>query len=390
MDPPRPTLLVPGTQATTLVDDDGRTVYNAVRLSLGLDRSALGGRLPRRWDDLLSLAHDDDRWAPTRTSLEPGTSLHPGRVVRTPYARLHARLDVLDWPYDWRCDLRWNAQRLLDDLDRMRPSEAPRWSLVGHSQGALILVLAARLAQLEAGAPGAADGAAGPADGVPPAPPTLPTPPPNRFTRHVSHVVLVGAPLAGTLRALEALLAGRDDLGTRHIDRTRAMARTWPAIHQMLPAWPACDGGAPFTVPEGYPPPWNDGLDPRLLARARATHDLLRHPLSAFDPGVRVRALFSEADDRTPKSLAWSEATGFACHRPRRDRAARVPCRTFDFASCAGDSLVPLPPTLEWCGAELADHSVVIRGPVREHAMLCDDDDVVELIKTFVNGDDAP
>jgi hypothetical protein len=385
-----PTLLVPGTQATTLVDGAGRTVYNAVRISLGLDRDALGGRLPNRWDALLSLAHDHGQWQPRLRSLETGTTLHPGRVVRTPYARLHARLDAQDWPYDWRCDLRWNAQRLLDDLDRLRPADAPRWTLIGHSQGALIIVLAARLAQLEA-----TDGLEQQGrlvegqglkwqdrlDGSGERR--------NRFTRHVAKVALVGAPLAGSLRALEALLAGRDDLGTRHIDRTRAMARTWPAIYQMLPAWPACRGGPAFTLPEGYPSPWHIGLDTELLSRARATHDLLRDPTSAFEPGVAVQALFSEADPDTPQALTWAPDTGFSCRRPRRDRAATVPCREFAFDSCPGDSLVPVAPTLEWCGADLARRSVIVSGPVRGHALLCDDEDVVELIETFVKRDSA-
>lgn len=204
---------------------------------------------------------------------------------------------------------------------------------------------------------------------------------PDAFTAHVSHVVLVGTPLAGTLRALEAILVGRPDLGTRYIDRTRAMARTWPSLYQMLPAWhTACDGGAPFTDPAAYTEPWHEGLDPALLLRAQETQALLHDPIAAFSPEVSVTAIFSEAQ-RTPHSLSYSRDDGYACRTSRRDRSAPVPCRELCFREAAGDGLVPVEATLELCGPALAQHSMIIGGLTRPHAMLCDDEDVVELVR---------
>ena len=104
---PDRTLLVPGTQATTLVDQNGTTVYNAVRVSIGLQKDDLGGRPPSEWQALLSQEHTPGELAPTRTSLLPGVEIHPGPVVRTPYDVMFTFSDP--WPYDWRSDIRYNG-----------------------------------------------------------------------------------------------------------------------------------------------------------------------------------------------------------------------------------------------------------------------------------------
>src|SRR5919197_344767 len=116
---PDPTLLVPGTQATRLDDAAGVTVFNAVRVGLGLSDNDLGGRPPSEFQALLSMKHAPGQWAPVHTSLAEGTTLSPGRVVSSPYDRL-VKL-ATPFAYDWRGDVRWNAQRLLDFLRATRP-----------------------------------------------------------------------------------------------------------------------------------------------------------------------------------------------------------------------------------------------------------------------------
>jgi len=174
-------LLVPGTQATTLRDQNDTTVYNAVRVSLGLQRNDLGGRPRDEWQALLSVEHECGKLEPNLTSLLPGTEIRPGSVAMTPYDRLPKPLAT--FPYDWRLDIRFNARRLLEHLRANKPANG-RWNLIGHSQGGIVIVLASHYTtHLE------------------------------EFARLVARVVLVGCPIAGTQRALEALAAGRGDFG---------------------------------------------------------------------------------------------------------------------------------------------------------------------------------
>src|SRR5687767_5363984 len=170
------TLLIPGTQATTLDDQNGTICYNAVRVEIGLQKEELGGRPMAVWAQLLSMKHAEGVLEPSKTTLEPGSGLRAGTVVVTPY-QLFPRA-YAEWAYDWRADLRLNAIRLLDELRTRRAAGEERFNLIGHSQGGLIIVLASKRA--EAG----------------------------EFARLVARVVLVGAPLAGTMRAVEPLVFG--------------------------------------------------------------------------------------------------------------------------------------------------------------------------------------
>src|SRR5690606_11077283 len=106
--------------ATTLCDQHGEVVYNAVRVSLGLQRESLGGRPPEVWAELLGLEHQPGEWFPSRTSLLPDTVIVPGPVCMTPYDRLPSPVEA--FPYDWWLDIRLNAERLLDHLRTGRPS----------------------------------------------------------------------------------------------------------------------------------------------------------------------------------------------------------------------------------------------------------------------------
>ena len=128
----------------------------------------MGGRPASEWEALLSVEHRTGEWTPTKTSLDPATELRAVSVVRTPYDRLWDRVEP--WPYDWRVDMRYNALQLLRHLENERP-QGGRWNLIGYSQGGLVIVLASQL-----------------------------TTQIDDFSRLVTRVVLVGAPLAGTMR----------------------------------------------------------------------------------------------------------------------------------------------------------------------------------------------
>ena len=305
---PDRTLLVPGTQATSLADQHGTIVYNAVRVSVGLHKDDLGGRPPSEWEALLSMEHRPGLWPPTRTSLDPATELHPASVVRTPYDRLWSVVEP--WPYDWRDDLRHNALRLLRHLEAERP-QGGRWNLIGHSQGALVIVLASKLTARV-----------------------------DDFSRLVARVILVGAPLAGTMRATEALLWGSQGLGKDKALIARALGRTWPSLYQMLPSWRAVvanERGTPapdeqqLTVPGGWPGEWGVGIQVDLLQRARETQALLHGPFSQFGSGV-ITLAFQGKKQQTPVTVI---------HRKNQYPAKRK------MKSEPGDSLVPSKKTLE-------------------------------------------
>lgn len=348
---PDVTLLVPGTQATSLVDDRGRVVYNAVRVGLGLHRDELGGRPPEEWGALLATEHRPGRWEPARSSLEAGTVVRAGEVVGTPYDGLLSLAHP--WPYDWRLDLRHNASLLLGHLRTHRPAGG-RFNLVGHSQGGLVIVLASKL-----------------------------TADVDEFSRLVARVVLVGAPLAGTLRAAEALLWGSEGLGREHAAVARELARTWPSIHQMLPVWDAVrhPDGAPLSADRQllFERGWR-GVEGAPVAedhlrRARETAQLLQGPFSRFGPGILTLTLMGKRQ-MTPRWIT-------------RDRRG-LPRERSWARRRQGDGLVPYRETLEWGGAAFAASVVALTDRPEPHAFLCNDPEVVDLVQRFLRAEAPP
>jgi hypothetical protein len=335
------TLLVPGTQASCLADQNGVTVWNAVRVSLGLQKNDLGGRPPAEWQALLSMEHRPGQDAPVRTSLLAGTELHPSKVVLAPYDRL-ARMATL-WPYDWRGDIYHNAALLLDWLDARKPASG-RWNLVGHSQGCLVIVVASKLAG------------------------------PDVFARLVGRVALVAGPLAGTMRAAQALLWGRADLGPGMRPVALAMARTWPALFQMLPTWPAIvtpagqplPGDRQLTGAGGWPNP--PRVEPDLVHRAVRLHqELGTTPFSGL-AGVKTFTILGKRQDTPLRAVrdgdAFAEPTG---------------------PGEPGDDLVPFQHTLDWADAAVRSTVIGLEGKPREHSFLCQDETVVAVIRRLLS-----
>ena len=336
------TLLIPGTLATTLRDHRGHTVYNAVRVQLLIGRGDIGDRDPDELGKLVGMEHTPGRLKPLRTSLEDGTHIVKGDVLRTPYNGL----PVTDWfRYDWRADLRLSANQLLQFL-REEAEPGSRWNLIGHSQGGLVIVLASKLAQS-----------------------------PREFASMVGRVVLVGTPLAGTVKAVEAILFGRADMGKENLPGLVAAARTWPAIYQMLPAWKAAVGAdgspRPFTKQFIWPDGWGDLLnadDPiraDLLLRARETQALLTGPFSHLVPAVDTLTIMGRRQ-LTPVSVPLGQEGYIQTYKHQK-----------------GDGHVPERITTDHVGDSPFVRRKTYEGRIKAHAMLCSDPDVQALIRKF-------
>jgi pimeloyl-ACP methyl ester carboxylesterase len=343
-------LLVPGTEASSLFDENGRVIWNAVSASLGLSKKELGGRPPSQWTALLSLAHKPGVWAPSRTSLEDGTDITADLVVQTPYDRLWNMIDDV-FPYDWRCDIRYNAQLLNDHIAAMYTSSGgQRLTLIGHSQGCLVILAASKLEAT-----------------------------PHDFATKVQRVILVAPPVAGTMRAAEPLIFGFPDLGAANQLKTRAAIRTWPALYQMLPSW-ACVLGTdmrPLPTQEQLTAigGWTDATDidvsvlTDMLARAREAQALLTGPFSYMGPWVDARVILGEAQN-TPLTIV-------------RNGDVMIPSSG---TNEPGDTLVPMRHTVAWGGASFGAHVTALDG-AREHAFLCEDEDVLTLIRKAIKAD---
>ncbi|MBC7791323.1 MAG: hypothetical protein H7Z74_15355, partial [Anaerolineae bacterium] len=343
------TLLIPGTQATCLVDQNDVVVFNAVRVSVGLQKNDLGGRPPSEWARLLSMEHEPGELEPVRTSLEPGTELRPGKVVVTPYQLFPRAYEM--WSYDWRWDLRWNANLLLETLRSRCAGGEERFNLIGHSQGGLLIILASKIADK------------------------------GEFARFVKRVVLVGVPLAGTLRAVEALTFGHESLGDSHRPSALRMARTWPAIYQMLPAWPCVVDERNVVLPDdeqlfhlsGWSSATTPGtVDEGFLVRMLETQEMLVHPLDNFGPGIAVRTV-----------MAVNQTTGLALVKAAA--AAGSSFLRIATKKKSGDSLVHYEETLRWGDKPFSYTITPYGGGVEPHATLCADETISEHIKAFLS-----
>ncbi len=334
---PNANLLIPGTGGITLEDADGNDVGWPVLMRLKSVIRGVQGKSDEELVELLGMEHRPGQIAPAKTSLAPGITLHPGRVLRVAYNQLQT--GVNQFLYDWRADIRHSAGQLIDFLRERRP-EGGRWNLIGHSQGGLLAIVASKLLDDE-----------------------------EEFARHVASVSLVGTPAAGTLNAAEAMIVG-DNAGERLIPVMRRTVRMWPAIYQMLPAWPAVVAGGGEPLDPGHQLleeggwPGVEGIQEDLLLRARELRELLTDPLASMD-GVDVRFYWSE-----------NRKTNIAIRGPTGGVLDWDPVEQEK-----GDTLVPFATTLRTIGTEHGPKVRRFPAPCEPHAYLCCDDGVITRVR---------
>jgi hypothetical protein len=341
-------VLVPGTAGITFIDNSGADVGYPVKMRLGTATGGLLGKSTEELEELLSMSHQPGQIEPHRTSLKPGTSLRPGHALAVAYNQIPGSFN--HFLYDWRADMRHSARQLLDFLRQRKPASG-RWNVVGHSQGALLVVLASRMA----------------AEGLDPLDPASR----EAFAAIATSVTMVGAPLAGTVNAARAIVVG-DGAGEAAAPVFKRILRTWPALFQMTPAWPAVvDEEGDEAPPEhqlsaagGWP---HLEVPDDMIERARAARILLRDPLSHLRGDVQVAVL-----------CARNRNTGLLLERRAGWLDGEPVVRQ------KGDSLVPFEQTLAWVGDHLRPYLTVFDPPVNEHAFLLDDPAILRRVRQLL------
>ena len=329
-------VLVAGTGGITLMDNTGADLGYPVKMRLGVLSKKLMNLPPPALTELLSMEHRPGQIEPAKTSLKAGVSIRPGHVLEVAYNQLPANFN--HFLYDWRADLRYSAAQLLDFLQQRRPANG-RWNIVAHSQGGLLVVLVSKMF-------------ANPAD----------------FSQLVCSVTLVGVPLAGTVNAAVAMITG-DQMGASTISQFQEIIRTWPAIYQMLPAWPALvdSAGSPLPAAAQLTQPGGWGTLPNisadLLDRTTAVQRTLRDPLGWMEGDIQVKLLLG-VNRNTGVTLA---------------SAANGPTGELD-TQVKGDTLVPYEQTVRWLGDPIIPFIETFGSPCREHAFLNSDPTVATRI----------
>lgn len=338
------TLLIPGTGGLKLLRNGADLGYPVQLQGEAFLLSQAGSGLGEI-EPLLSMQHRPGQRAPVKTSLLAGVEVSAGPVLSLAYREVPG---VLPFRYDWRGDIVYSAQRLVEFLEERKPAGG-KWRLVAHSQGGLVAVAASKLLAARHGGDATA------------------------FSDLVRRLVLVGVPLYGTLNAAHALVRG-EQLGEAVSPAFQKIARTWPALYQMLP-----DFRGALRLPDGRPAPsgfldaaaWSGYSDvsAELLARALETKQrYLRRPLEKM---AQVQVSIVLATNRA----TWDHAV------LKVDRSIEFPNR-----AASGDSLVPSVPTMNRLTPverQLVDQI----GPqevIAEHAFLLSDTYVGELTRRLL------
>ncbi len=331
-------LLVPGTGGITLIDNFGGDVGWPVLMRIKGIIRGVQGKSNDELIELMGMEHRPGQLAPVKTSLKPGTTLMPGHVLRVAYNQMES--DMNQFRYDWRADIRYSAEQLLDAIRERKPANG-KWNLVGHSQGGLVIIAASKLLDAE-----------------------------DAFSEYVATATLVGTPVAGTLNAAEGMIVG-DNAGKRLAPAIRATMRMWPAIYQMLPAWrsilandgTASDEARQLNQLAGWPKV--KGIEDDLLLRAREAQALFREPFTHME-GVDVR-LYLANNRKTNRGLRVPGGT-----------SALKWSKTWEEK---GDTLVPFQTTMRYLGESVWPHVTSFAAPCEPHGFLLNDPTVVSHLR---------
>ncbi|TFV72519.1 hypothetical protein E4P39_16345 [Blastococcus sp. CT_GayMR19] len=355
-------VVLPGIMGSTLVDRDGQLVWGLSVGSLMRTLRSRGEGLRRlRLPSGIGDEHPGDGIRPT--ALMPDHGL-PG--IWTPvkgYDKLIDRLhglgyrpspdpcnpaappgNLLEVPYDWRLSNRYNgrylAQQIQPALERWRTQGGEyadaRVVLVCHSMGGLV---ARWYLERCSGAD---------------------------VTRKL---VAFGTPWRGAAKAVEQLVNGvHKGLGPLSVDLTE-MARSLPALHQLLPEYAFLSSGSDLlkttetTLPE---------LDTGMVADAMHFHTELQGAETARPASLEATHMIVGA--RQPTWTTISLQNGRA-----------VPLDTIDGRNEYGDATVPLPGGI---GHGLTQTSNRIRRIVDQHGNLHRNPAALDELEEILTGND--
>lgn len=325
---PNSNLLVAGTGGITLMDSQGNDLGYPGPMAIGSVTGGLIGLPPDSLVELLSMEHKAGQIGPVKTSLKEGLSIRPGHVIETAYNQVPS--SVNRFLYDWRADMRWSASALRDFIVQRKPPGG-RWNIVGHSQGALLIVMASKLFAKT-----------------------------TEFADYVASVTLVAGPLCGTINAAHAIVAG-DLFASASNAAFQQITQTWPSIYQMCPdsSWQDAvvdQGGA--AVPAQPLSSILPGFSSDMQGRWATARQLLKDPFQSMDGDIQALVI-----------MARTRATGV--NLELADGKLTSQSHAFDL----GDTLVPWQRTMSWLGSA-ASFARTMLGPINEHAYLFNDPSV--------------
>jgi hypothetical protein len=338
-------LLVPGTGGVTLLENGVTDIGYPFGLYIN---SFFSGNLSQSQQDLLSMEHIPDQIDPKKTTLKRNSFIKPGSVINSAYNQVIP--SVIPYPYDWRADIRYNAEKLLDFLITRKPAGG-KWRLMTHSQGGLVLVIASKLYSASSGGDLEA------------------------FSSLVSRIVFVGVPFYGTIQAIRGFIDG-DYLGDGARRRLQLAIRTWPSIYQQLPDWKNSieENGVRGNLAEEIfnPAKWTgiNNIQDELLKRAKFTRvSYLRNPFRCMD-NIKYNLIF--AKNRDTFEYVVRDNTGL----------------NLPLNFVPGDNLVPVKITCDLLVRDdpsVGNKITILKGSnIREHPMLFDDAEVVPRVKRFL------
>jgi len=335
------TVLVPGTGGITFVGTNGKDIGYPVKMQIGVLSRGLIGKSAEELIGLLSMEHHQGQIAPVKTSLLPGMSIRPGHTLKVAYNQVPDNWN--QFHYDWRADIRYSAGQLVDFIKQRKPTNG-RWNLVGHSQGGLLIVAASKLMSS-----------------------------PDEFAKYVASVILVGAPLAGTVNSARALILG-DQFGEAAAPEFQQIVRTWPSIYQMMQAWPAVLDANGDVAPDEQQmtefSAWNayPHISDDLLVRTKVVQQMLADPTGWMMGDIEISVLMAN-------------------NKHTRIRVQRDNNGMFDpdiLPKQMGDTLVPHNLTQRWVGPHITKYVTTFTGQVNDHSRLFNDPGVITEIKNRI------